>query len=421
MQRIRVGFICGKDTDFVEHPGKGPQYSKIGNPKFLADMPDRYRVDPASHEYLVDCEAGTHGQAHCDVALAWYIQKHYPDISVDIITPEELCLQRLNSNDLNFTLGYNAVNISVESNDSGPRKREAFEKAKNIYPTWEAEDFILIKSKYMKACINAGVPMAPTIFAPKSKRSPAQLLKQIKARGWRHFVMKQSESGFCLGFLKLSVEDCEKSPKILNDYFKDYTHCPEFIVQEAIEGFTRNWETRCFWFNGKFLYAIANMAAVSTKDQKEHIVTGKDIPKEFLENAKRVGAQAIKSLPDLKLPNGKSVKNVLVRTDIGCSDSQLHDRDTNWDPSKKTFFLNEIEPSSTTYFVRWLKHDCIPMYAKLYAAKAREIYKKMNAAKKATKSTKTVMRTKSKTSMKTMKNSRKVMKAGMKKSTKVKK
>merc|ERR1712144_85782 len=61
---------------------------------------------------------------------------------------------------------------------------------------------------------------------------------------------------------------------------------------------------------------------------------------------------------------------VMVRTDIGCSDSQIHDRHTNWDPKARTFFLNEIEPSSTTYFVRHLKFDCIPMYGKLYAESA---------------------------------------------------
>merc|ERR1712151_1375361 len=123
-------------------------------------------------------------------------------------------------------------------------------------------------------------------------------------------------------------------------------------------------------------------AAVSTKDNKERIVTGKDIPKDFLDNAKRIGREAIKVLPDLKLPNGESVKNVLGRTDIGCSDSQIHDRNTHWNPKKKTFFLNEIEPSSTTYFVRWLKHDCIPVYGKLYAQKAPEIYKKQQTRRK---------------------------------------
>jgi len=135
------------------------------------------------------------------------------------------------------------------------------------------------------------------------------------------------------------------------------------------------------WFNGKFLYAIANKAAVSSKDGKEHIVTGDEIPKEFLENAKRIGAQALKVLPQLKTAGGKSVKNIMVRTDIGCSDSQVYDCHTKWDPTKKTFFLNEIEPSSTTYFTRWLKFDTIPTWARLYAQKAREIYKQMKLAK----------------------------------------
>lgn len=419
MAKIRVGFICGKDTDFVEHPGKGPKYAKIGDPSFLKDMPDKWRVDPVSHEYVMDCEPGTKGQAHCDVALAWYIKKNYSDIEVDIITPEELSLQRLHSNDVNFTLGYNAVNISVENNPTGPKKLRAFKQAKNLYPTWADEEFILYKSRYMQACMDAGIPMAPTIFAPKGKRSPVKLFREIKARGWRSFVMKQSESGFCLGFKKLSVEECEKDPSLLAKYFSDYGHCPEFIVQESIEGFTRNWETRCFWFNGKFLYAIANMAGVSTKDKKERIVTGDDIPKEFLENAKRIGQQAVNALPPMKTQNGAVVPHILVRTDIGCSDSQLQDAScAKWNPNKKTFFLNEIEPSSTTYFVRWLKFDCVPMYAKLYAQKAREIY---NADKghgvqkglKVRKAVKDIKKT-AKVAVKTPMKSLKVKKAQMK-------
>jgi len=290
------------------------------------------------------------------------------------------------------------VNIKIEApRPSHKAMEQAFTKSKNIFPTWEVEDFILTKSKYMRACLKAGVPMAPTIFADKRSRSPHGLLQQIKERGWQRFVMKQSESGFCLGFLKLSVQQCEQSPAVLEEYFRDYAHVPEFIVQECVDGFTRNWETRVFWFNGKFLYAIANKAAVSTKDGKEHIVTGDDIPREFLENAKRVGRQAIKSMPDMKTAGGKSVKNILVRTDIGCSDSQMFDHSLNWDPTKRTFFLNEIEISSTTYFARWLKFDCMPMYGKLYANAARTIHKQMKKGKaksstKAHKKLRTVMK-----------------------------
>merc|ERR1719192_1898472 len=118
---------------------------------------------------------------------------------------------------------------------------------------------------------------------------------------------------FSLGFRKLSVEECEKDPKILRDYFEEFADCPEYVVQESIEGFTRNWETRCFWFNGEFLYAIANKAAVSTEDGKEYIVTGDDIPEEFLEAAKRIGKEALKCLPQLKTPAGQPVPMTLIR------------------------------------------------------------------------------------------------------------
>jgi len=383
--KIRVGFICGKDTDFVEDPGTGPKYSAVGDPSFLNDFPDKWRVDPVSHEYVKDCPPGTKGQAHQDCALGWYIHKKFKDIEVDIITPEDISLERLHSNDLNFTLGYNYTSIAIEQTGQGEkpgdaRMIEAFTKSTNIFPTWEAEDFIMTKSNYLSALIDAGVPVAPTVFAFKGSRSPGKLLQEIKERGWKKFVMKQSESGFCLGFCKLSVEECERKPNILAEYFKDYAHVPEYIVQECIDGFTRNWETRVTFFEGKFLYAIANMAAVSTQDGKEQIVTGDDIPKEFFENAKRIAEKAIKVLPNLKVADGKWVKNIMVRCDIGCSDSQIYDKDTKWDPTKKTFFVNEIEPSSTTYFVRHLKFDSMPMWGRLYAQKAREIYKHMKAA-----------------------------------------
>jgi len=418
---IRVGFLVGKDTDVVEDD----KYTQTagGDPSFLSDLPDDWRVDPESHEYLKDCEPGTKGFAHCDVALAWWIHKNCPDIKVDIIGPNDLSLKRLKSNDFNFSLGFNAVNLLVANDPNSPKVLKALATCGNIAPDWDFEQFILHKSNYMKKCIAAGVPMAPTIFSLKGKRSPEKLLAEIKERGWQTFVMKQSESGFSLGFLKLKVADCEADPSILKNYFKDYKGCPEFIVQEAIEGFTRNWETRCFWYNGEFLYAIANMAAVSTEDGAERIITGDDIPAEFLENAKRIGAEAIKCLPELKVPGGGTVPMVLARTDIGCSDSQLNDKDfKDWDDTKKTFFLNEIEPSSTTYFVRHLKFDCIPMYGKLYADTARAMKEQMlknppkrkAAAKKTAKPMKAMAKAKSKPMKAVMKKTA-AMKAVMKK------
>jgi len=130
------------------------------------------------------------------------------------------------------------------------------------------------------------------------------------------------------------------------------------------------------------LYAIANKAAVSTEDGQEVIITGDDIPEEFLENAKRIGREALKVLPQLKTPNGEPIPMTLIRTDVGCSDSPIHDVDYKWDPNGKTFFLNEIEYGGTTYFIRHLKFDSVPLWATLYAEKAREIASKMPQTKK---------------------------------------
>jgi hypothetical protein len=376
---IKVGFLIGKDTDLVEDP----KYDAIGDPSFLADMPDDYRVDPETKEYLKNCEPGTKGFAHADVAIPWYIKKHYPDIEVDMIFPEDITLKRLKSNHMNYVIGYDVINSVFEGPERLAMVTKAFKQCGNIMPSWEVQEFIYMKSDYMKRCLDMGVPMAPTVFAYKGSRTPEALLKEIKARGWRTFVMKQSYMAFSLGFMKLKVEECEAKPEILADYFEEHADCPEYVVQEAIEGFVRNWETRCFWFNGEFLYAIANKAAVSTEDGKEVIVTGDDIPAEFLENAKRIGQEALKSLPQLRTPDGQPIGMTLIRTDIGCSDSQVYDVNTNWDPSQKTFFLNEIEYGGTTYFIRHLKFDAIPMWAKLYADKSREIASLMENGKAA--------------------------------------
>merc|ERR1719376_943042 len=72
----------------------------------------------------------------------------------------------------------------------------------------------------------------------------------------------------------------------------------------------------------------------------------------------------------------------VIRTDVGCADSKVYDKDTHWDPDAKTFFLNEIEYGGTTYFPRVLKFDAIPMWAEMYASKALEIHEKMSAATK---------------------------------------
>merc|ERR1719230_265129 len=320
-------------------------------------------------------------QISADMAIAWKVHKCYPEIEVDFILPGDISLERLQSNVCNFIVGYDVLDAMCEGEEKLAMVTHAFKTCGNIMPSWEVQESIYMKSGYMTEAARLGVPMAPTIFAPKDTREPLALLQEIKARGWQHFVMKQSYGFGSAGFKKLSVKECEEKPELLQDYFDGHADCPEYVVQEFIEGFCRNWEVRCFWFNGEFLYAMANRAAVSTAEgEKVGIITGDDIPQEFLEHAKQIGKEALKTLPQLTTPEGHPIGMTCIRTDVGVSDSPVHDKDyTHWNANDRTFFLNEIEYGGTTYFARALKFDCIPLWAQLYAKKALEIHEKMNA------------------------------------------
>jgi len=367
---IRVGFILGKEFDFVDAEGS------VVDTAFLDDLPQKYRERSEKPRMTwPGMNVSNKDHISVDVAIAWYIKKHYSDIEVDFVMPDDITTERLKSNLCNFVIGYDILDAMVEGPEQLAQVREAFETCGNIMPSWEVQEAIYMKSVYTKQAMAAGVPVAPTIFAGKGHRNPSDLLQEIKARGWKTFILKQSYSCGSIGFVKLDVEECEHKPQILEEYFQTYADCPEFVVQEFIAGFCRNWEVRCFWFNGEFLYAMANRASVSTADgEKVGIITGDEIPAEFLENAKRIGKQALKALPQLQTPAGHPIGMTCIRTDIGCSDSPVYDKDYDWDASKKTFFLNEIEYGGTTYFARALNFDCVPLWAQLYASKAREIF-----------------------------------------------
>ena len=83
---MKIGFIVGKDDEFYD---------------------DDYLYDLTPKKYLAN------EGLHTDVAIAISVKESYPDVTVDIILPKEISLQRLKKNDVNFLLGYDCINQMV--------------------------------------------------------------------------------------------------------------------------------------------------------------------------------------------------------------------------------------------------------------------------------------------------------------------
>merc|ERR1711907_488147 len=102
-----------------------------------------------------------------DVAIAWYMHKHYPEIDVDFIFPQDITLDRLKSNLCNFITGYDILDALCEGEEQLAEVTNAFQNSGNIMPSWEVQEAIYMKSNYMKKAIDLGIPIAPTIYAQR--------------------------------------------------------------------------------------------------------------------------------------------------------------------------------------------------------------------------------------------------------------
>lgn len=349
-KKIRIGFLVGKDNDPVP----------LGtHPK---DLPSKLRFsDPKGN--------GWGGKYHVDSCVAWKIHKSCPDVISDPIPPKEVSLDRLKKNDINFVIGADYLNARL----ADPKKADKSAHAKKVlkalkskegkcFPDWEMQDWVYWKNKYMKQCIKAGVPMLPTIFLggmPDTKK----LLRDIKARGWKRFVIKPEMACWSIGFLAAYTSECEEDPNKLKDHFQKSKMpaylCQEFLESKEFPGQSFS-EIRCWWINGEFSHA----AETTAEDEKKGI-DGIVIPppKSDLSQAVEVGRQAMEQVMKVCKFQGKSTAPPLIRTDIGVCDFHIKGLSTG---NKRTFFLNEIENMGTNWLTRYHKNDSRGLQGKSY-------------------------------------------------------
>jgi len=340
---MRIGFIVGKDDEIYN---------------------DETIYNKTPKKYLVNDNLNT------DVAIAMTVKEHYPDMTVDIIRPREITLERLKRNRVNFILGYDCINQMMD--EPYVRKfsgKKGGETLKNIYknpdskifPPFHFLDFIWSKDKYMKVLEKQNVKITPTI--PVSSYSTPKILQSIQLEGWKEFIIKPVGGTIALGVKRFTLSECLKSPYLIDEYFNEYKELyPKFLIQELIKGFQKYGEIKMFWIHGDYSYAV------NTIDRGEDNYQVKIIKDEkILNECIKIGKKALQSLPKIKV-NSNVVKPVLVRTDFTCCLRNKEKKPTN-------YFLNEIEHQDAGSYVNFenITYPYVQVMADTFVKKAREL------------------------------------------------
>jgi hypothetical protein len=347
---MRLGFIVGKTNEVCDNK----ELKKI--------TPKKYLVDTYNKK----------DQLQQDVAIAMAVKSKFPGITVDIITPSDISLERLKKNDINFVLGYDYIS-TIEQDPWVPKfagergQKRLIQIYSNpdskIFPPFKHQDFIWNKKKYLTKFQKSGVPINPTIFVKDNVRI-SNLLNQIKEYKWKQFIIKPIGGceGHGCGFF--TTKEVLEEPAPVTEYFvENAQYYQEFLVQRLTEGFKKYGEVKSFWIGGEYNYAII------TKDVPygDSIVKPLTDPK-ILEKCMEIGSKVHATMPKLVF-QGKKTTPVMTRVDVICCLD-------NKPLSSNKYYLNEIEEGglagSYTDF-KQITFPIIDILADAYVRKAREL------------------------------------------------
>lgn len=353
---MKLGFIVGKTNE----EWKDPKLKKATLKKHLADM---YTNTGKLKDRL-----------HIDVAIAMKIKESFPEVTVDIILPKEISVQRLQKNDINFVMGYDWITtieqdpyIRKFTGKKGQQKLLDIYKnpRSKIFPPVEYMDFIWDKQKYLTRFKQNKIPINDTLFVKGTVTVP-KLLAQVKSKKWSKFIIKPIGGceGHGCGFFDMKV--VVDKPTLLVQYFIEQgKYYEQFIVQEFIEGFKKYGEIKSFWIDDSFRYAI------QTIDETYGVSKVTPMNDEsILSVCKPIAEQALKVLPTITF-NGRQTRPVMIRIDLLCCSQ-------NKPKSSKAYYINEIEEGQIcgtyTNFPN-ITYPLVDILADAFVRKATELIK----------------------------------------------
>ena len=182
------------------------------------------------------------------------IKHKYKDIEINFINKYDKTL--LEKNDINFVVSLNLLNAWEKSDSEYDRVYKLMQdKSINIYPNLKEQLFLYDKGKYLNYYKNKGIPIAPT-FVINKKRDTKSIIKRVMKEGWDSFVLKPHRAYATIGIGVFNTDDKNLEKKI-SKYLEKNKKFPAFICQEMIKGFSKFFEIKSYWINGKFKYYVS--------------------------------------------------------------------------------------------------------------------------------------------------------------------
>ena len=247
-----------------------------------------------------------------DAAMGVYLESQYKNMIVDFILPNEITPSRLKKNDLNFMIIYDLL----EAYHNEPKKvfeqlKSTLEKANNIFPPYEYQQYINNKCTYYADLHNKKIPVVPTLC--RYDTNAEELVKDIKFQGWEKAIAKPiygQESKLFKKFKTLNEGPMKKHMKRITEKHG----LPGTIFQEYIKGFdAAAIESRTYYVGNDYKYSIYTNDKNVWRPKEE----GGSKKWDGYKTAIKLGKDTLKKLPKI-IVNGIELPKLLTRVDISC-------------------------------------------------------------------------------------------------------
>ena len=314
---MKIAIIVGINAD---------SYSDYDRSPWLEDMPDElFKLSNAFSE------------PSSDVCVGYYLQKHYPKYNVDILTYDDVSLEKFNEYDLIIGFYCPYYVYSNEGEDEYKKYLRIINRTKTKYlQDTKLTEFVLYKSKYHKFLHKEGFPILPTEYLDltRDKQYLKNFYKRIEKKEWDKFVSKPEFGGYGEGF-KIWETKFFKEKSFLKyvDQMKKKGF-KKMLFQKFVKDFHDFYEVRTYWHNGVYKYAVGTIIDLKTLGTGDETLIsdvpeseGGEIEESLMRKLKKMGKEVIQAIP-FDTPFS-------FRIDFGCClDNKKICRE---------YFINEIE------------------------------------------------------------------------------